>query len=406
MKARSGLRLRKLGKDREELVGIPSIGGDDPVRPEVRGLTLSKLRQGSFGDAQDALDQRRAQHLGDSPELADRQRVDGLIGIDESEDVLPVQAQIRMEDEFPREPINARETPVRLAGERRKLPVIASGKVHQRFAGIAVDDVLVVEEPLGRWRRALSQSTRFGKIQACHMDPRPSPFEPFEQFAIPPGMRVHPLVPGETLGMLLNLRRRERIREALRLFDETLSPRMHDEYRGRDLAACPQRRRGGTHRFDRRPENQDGLFGYEPSRVIIEQPSFHAVPRSSHPRGAEEDPGDSTQKARGQGGGESARNRPRPTKDHGNSCGERSEQNKSHGGSDGAAPQEGVLCMDISTRGLAHERDAAKPTPLKLPECPASLSSLREVAYEDTCFQSLSLHRHWVHVSRHCDGFH
>ncbi len=53
-------------------------------------------------------------------------------------------------------------------------------------AGVAIDDVLVVEEPLGRWRRTLSQSTRFGQIQACQMDPRPSLFEPLEQFDAPP----------------------------------------------------------------------------------------------------------------------------------------------------------------------------------------------------------------------------
>ncbi|MBZ5514944.1 MAG: BON domain-containing protein [Acidobacteriia bacterium] len=103
---------------------------------------------------------------------------------------------------------------------------------------------------------------------------------------------------------------------------------------------------------------------------------------------------------------DSARNRPRPMKAHGDSSGERSEQNESHGGSDSPAPQEGVLCMDISTRGLAHKRGAAETPPLELPEGPASLSSLCEVAYEDTRFHSLSLYHHWVQASRHCDGFH
>jgi hypothetical protein len=92
-------------------------------------------------------------------------------------------------------------------------------------------------------------------------------------------------------------------------------------------------------------------------------------------------------------------------KAHGDGSGERSEQNESHGDSDSAAPQEGVLRMDISTRGLAHERGAAETPPLELPEGPASLSSLGEVAYEDTCFQLLSLHHYWVKASRHCDGF-
>jgi len=93
-------------------------------------------------------------------------------------------------------------------------------------------------------------------------------------------------------------------------------------------------------------------------------------------------------------------------KAHADSSGERSEQNESQGDSDSPAPREGVLYMDISIRGLAYERGAAEPPLLELSEGPASLGSLSEVAYENACFQLLTLHHYWIKASRHCDGFH
>jgi len=93
-------------------------------------------------------------------------------------------------------------------------------------------------------------------------------------------------------------------------------------------------------------------------------------------------------------------------KAHGKSSSECPEQDESHGCSEEPAPHEGVMCMDTSTCGLAHERGAVETPPLEFPEGTASFIPSCEVAYEDTCFQSLSLRHHWVKASRHCDGFH
>ena len=109
---------------------------------------------------------RDAQHLGDGPELSDRQRAHGLIGLDKRKDVLPVQAQVRVGDEFLRQAVDARQTPVGLVGERRQLLVETPGKIQLNVAYVALNDVLIVEEPLGGWRHALSQPARFGKIQS------------------------------------------------------------------------------------------------------------------------------------------------------------------------------------------------------------------------------------------------
>jgi hypothetical protein len=70
------------------------------------------------------------------------------------------------------------------------------------------------------------------------------------------------------------------------------------------------------------------------------------------------------------------------------------------------APKEGIPRTYNSIRGLAYQCDAAETRSLQLPEGSASFISLCEVAYEDTCFHSPSLHHHWVQASRHCAGFH
>jgi hypothetical protein len=76
--------------------------------------------------------------------------------------------------------------------------------------------------------------------------------------------------------------------------------------------------------------------------------------------------------------------------------GEDPEQNESQGRTESPAPKEGVQCTYIAIRGLAQQRGAAETFPLQLPEGSASLISFCEVAYEDACFHSPSLHHHLV----------
>ena len=85
-----------------------------------------------------------------------------------------------MGDKFPRQAVDAGEPPVGLARECRQLPVIAPGQVQQNLSGVALDDVFIVEEPLGGRRHALFQAIRYGEIQACFVDPPAAPFDPFE----------------------------------------------------------------------------------------------------------------------------------------------------------------------------------------------------------------------------------
>jgi hypothetical protein len=125
--------------------------------------------------------------------------------------------------------------------------------------------------------------------------------------------------------------------------------------------------------------------------VILDQPSFHAEPRSSYPYPTEEGAAESTHKDWNQGRKDSAQSRLRPLKDFVDSSGEDPEQDESYYRPESPAPQEGVPYMYISIRSLADQSGAAETSPLQLSEGSASFISFCEVAYEDSCFHSLSL---------------
>jgi hypothetical protein len=181
---------------------------------------------------------------------------------------------------------------------------------------------------------------------------------------------------------------------------------MQDEDRGRDVAAFSKHRHRKPQCFNRRLEDQDGLLGHQPTRVILKQPAFHAVLRSSYPHPGQEGSDESTQKGRNQGRKGFVQNRLRPMKAYECTSGEDPEQDESQGHTKSPAPKEGIPRTYNSIRGLAYQCDAAETRSLQLPEGSASFISLCEVAYEDTCFHSPSLHHHWVQASRHCAGFH
>ena len=68
----AGLSFDQFHQDREELIGVSPIGGNEPVRPEIGNLAFSQVQQGSSGKLLDVFDQRDTQHLGDGPEFNDR----------------------------------------------------------------------------------------------------------------------------------------------------------------------------------------------------------------------------------------------------------------------------------------------------------------------------------------------
>jgi len=117
----------------------------------------------------------------------------------------------------------------------------------------------------------------------------------------------------------------------------------------------------GTAVFQSALEDQDGLLGHQPTCVILKQPSFHAVLRSSYPhpgRGSDE----STPKDRNQGRKGFAQNRLRPMKAYECNSGEDPDQDESQGRSESPAPKEGIPCTYISIRGLLTNAYGGNPS--------------------------------------------
>ena len=135
--------------------------------------------------------------------------------------------------------VDAGQPPVGIRGQGGQLLVKAPGKVQQDIAGVPLQDVLVIQDPIGSRRGFLFQAARRGEIRADLTDPLTGLFETLEQFGGVLRPRVHLLLAGMAPGMLLNLCRGELYRGAPRLCPP-LALGMHDEQRRRDIAAFPQ----------------------------------------------------------------------------------------------------------------------------------------------------------------------
>ena len=85
--AGAGLRFGQFRQDRIELIGVPAVGGDQPVGPEIGDLAFMQFIEGSSGQLPYLLEQGSAQHLGHDPEFADGQRRHRLIGLDKCQDI-------------------------------------------------------------------------------------------------------------------------------------------------------------------------------------------------------------------------------------------------------------------------------------------------------------------------------
>ncbi|MFI5247606.1 MAG: hypothetical protein ACHQWV_03530, partial [Nitrospirales bacterium] len=96
--------------------------------------------------------------------------------------------------------------------------------------------------------------------------------------------------------MLLDLLRGERRPWASHISNRILALRMQDEDGGRDVAAFSKYHRWEPQSLNRRLEDQDGLLGHQPTCVILKQPSFDTVLRSSYPHPSEEGSDESTHK--------------------------------------------------------------------------------------------------------------
>jgi hypothetical protein len=142
-------RLFALAKDRGDRLGGAPVHAQEPVGQAVGFLARGPAHPDAHRRAPQVLDQRYAQRDRDRPQLADRQRLNALVGAHEAAQYLRIEAAVGMRDEGPGHAENPRIPGERPACELRQLAVVAWRQIVADLADLLFDEVVVVEQPLG-----------------------------------------------------------------------------------------------------------------------------------------------------------------------------------------------------------------------------------------------------------------
>ena len=143
---RRGLRYEVLQRGVERRVVLPRR--QDPFDRRVGRLEAVEPLHRPEGHAAHVLAEAEAEHGGNGPELANRERGGLLEGRHEPRGVLQVDPAFGVRDERDRQLVDARIAGERSAGELRQLAVVAARQAFADFADVLLNDVIVVEQPV------------------------------------------------------------------------------------------------------------------------------------------------------------------------------------------------------------------------------------------------------------------
>ena len=106
--------------------------------------------QNLVGEPTQVLDQRQRQHARPGPELADRQRRDALVGVQEQPELLPLEPAVAVAHQLDRHRVDPGAPALLARGERRQLPVVGPGQIAMDLGELRGDEMEVVEQPFRR----------------------------------------------------------------------------------------------------------------------------------------------------------------------------------------------------------------------------------------------------------------
>jgi hypothetical protein len=143
--------------DDERGLGAGRQRADAPFLVRARDVgvgLLSRRASGEqfFGQPAQVLDQRELQHARPRPELADRQRRDPLVVVQEAGELLAIETAVAVPDELDRDRVDPRLARVLARGQRRQRPRVGAREVAPDAADLRRDQMEVVEQPV-RGRR-------------------------------------------------------------------------------------------------------------------------------------------------------------------------------------------------------------------------------------------------------------
>ena len=111
-----------------------------------------------LGEPAQVLDQGQLEHAGPRPQLADSERGDGLVGVDEPIQPPGIESRVAVAELLDGHGIDAGGAGDLARGQLGELAVVAGRKVMADLADLAFHQVVVVEQPLGGGRDRFATS--------------------------------------------------------------------------------------------------------------------------------------------------------------------------------------------------------------------------------------------------------
>jgi hypothetical protein len=134
-------------------------------------------------------------------------------------------------DKLPGEGIDAREFLPGFVRQGRQLAVVPARHVQEDIPGGTLNDILIVQQPLGNRGDTLFQTVRHGKIETCFVKPATIAFNAPEEYGVVERSAGHLVRRGETSGKVLKLDPRHRPSGTPILSGGILTVRIENEYR-------------------------------------------------------------------------------------------------------------------------------------------------------------------------------
>ena len=115
----------------------------------VGGVPRGAGREQLFGEPAQVFDQRQLQHARPRPELADGQRRDALIAVQELDELLAIEPAVAVPDQLDGDGVDARLAGVLARRERGKRAGVRARQVPADAADLGGDQMEIVEQPVG-----------------------------------------------------------------------------------------------------------------------------------------------------------------------------------------------------------------------------------------------------------------
>ena len=146
------VRARHVGNHEDQALRIALDDRGHLVGPGIGEISADAGSGNACPDPAQVLDESKAEHDRDRPQLAQVERCHRLIRRDESDKAFGIHPSVTVRDGFERDVVDPRQPRRRSVREPWQLRAVSLGQMSARCADLLLDEVEVVEQPLARRR--------------------------------------------------------------------------------------------------------------------------------------------------------------------------------------------------------------------------------------------------------------